>query len=107
MKISHRNGFDPNRQQGPIVDDAAPWLREEFHISILSKLTYVDLDSRVKNKEMLPLGIKSLNERLCIEAQRQMDDSDWNFWACSDGLAYTLKHCEWYQFYNCVEVVGE
>ena len=107
LKFSHRNGFDPNRQQGPIVDDAPPWLREEFHISILSKLTYVDLDSRVKNKEMLPLGIKSLNERLCIETQRQMDDSDWDSWTCSDGLAYTLKHCEWYQFYDCVELVGE
>lgn len=51
--------------------------------------------------------LKGLNERLCIETQRQMDGSDWDSWTCSDGLAYTLKHCEWYQFYDCVEVVGE
>jgi len=83
------------------------WLRDEFFITVLSKLTYVDLDSRVKNEEKLPLGIKRLNERLCIETQRQMDDEDWDSWTCNDGLAYTIKHCEWYQFYDCVEAVGD
>ncbi|EKT4496917.1 AbiJ-NTD4 domain-containing protein [Pseudomonas sp. CJQ_7] len=106
MKFSHRNGFDPSRQMGPIVEDAPNWLRDDFYINILSKLVFVDLDSRVKNKENLPLGIKKLNERLCIETQREMDEDDWDSWTCSDGLAYTLKHCEWYQFYDCVEVVG-
>ncbi|WP_426619792.1 AbiJ-NTD4 domain-containing protein [Pseudomonas rustica] len=107
MKFSHRNNFDPNRQQGPIVEDAPMWLRDEFFITVLSKLTYIDLDSRVKNKEKLPLGIKKLNERLCIETQRQMDEQDWDSWTCNDGLAYTIKHCEWYQFYDCVEAVGD
>lgn len=107
MKFSHRHGFDPNRQQGPIVEDAPMWLRDEFLINILSKLSYVDLDSRVKNTEKLPLGIKQLNERLCIETQREMDDADWDSWTCSEGLALTIKHCEWYQFYDCVEVVGD
>lgn len=107
LKFSHRNGFDPNRQQGPIVEDAPTWLRDEFFISVLSKLTFVDLDSRISNKEKLPLGIKKLNERLCIETQREMDEGDWDSWTCSDGLAYTIKHCEWYQFYDCVEVVGD
>ena len=107
MKFSHRHGFDPNRQQGPIVEDAPKWLRDEFFINILSKLSYVDLDSRVKNTEKLPLGIKELNERLCVETQREMDDADWDSWTCSEGLAFTIKHCEWYQFYDCVEVVGD
>ena len=106
MKFSHRNGFDPNRQEGPIVEDAPTWLRDEFFISVISKLTYVDLDSRVSNTEKQPLGTKKLNERLCIETHREMDDSDWDSWTCSEGLAYTIKHCEWYQFYDCVEVIG-
>lgn len=107
MKFSHRNGFDPDRQQGPIIEGAPNWLRDEFFISVLSKLTFVDLDSRISNKEKLPLGIKKLNERLCIETQREMDEGDWDSWTCSGGLAYTIKHCEWYQFYDCVEVVGD
>ncbi|NNA13699.1 hypothetical protein HBN71_21380 [Pseudomonas lundensis] len=107
MKFSHRHGFDPNRPAGPIVEDAPGWLRDDFLINVLSKLTYVDLDSRVKNSERRPLGIKSLNERLCVEVRREMDDSDWDSWSCEDGLAFTIKKCEWYQFYDCVEVIGE
>ncbi|UST92745.1 AbiJ-NTD4 domain-containing protein [Pseudomonas siliginis] len=107
MKFSHRNGFDPNRAEGPIVEDAPSWLRDDFFINVLSKLTYVDQDSRVKNKERFPLGIKSLNERLCVEVRREMDEGDWDSWTCQEGLAFTIKKCEWYQFYDCVEVIGE
>lgn len=107
MKFSHRNGFDPSRTAGPIVEDAPSWLRDDFLINVLSKLTYIDMDSRVKNSERLPLGIKALNERLCVEVQREMDDSDWDSWSCKEGLAFTIKKCEWYQFYDCVEVIGE
>src|SRR5450830_1199470 len=107
LKFSHRNGFDPTRAAGPIIEDAPSWMRDEFFISVVSKLTYADLDSRVKNEEQRPLGIKRLNERLCIETRREMDDSDWDTWTCSDGLAFTIKKCEWYQFYDCVEVIGD
>jgi hypothetical protein len=65
------------------------------------------MDSRVKNSERLPLGIKALNERLCVEVQREMDQDDWDSWSCKEGLAFTIKKCQWYQFYDCVEVIGE
>lgn len=107
MKFSHRNGFDPKRKLGPIVEDAPAWLRDEFFVSVLSKLTYIDQDSRIGNKEKLPLGIKTLNERLCVEVQREMDNDDWDSWSCQNGLAHTIKTCEWYQFYDCVEVIGD
>ncbi len=107
MKFSHRHGFDPTRSSGPIVEDAPEWLRREYLVRILDKLTYVDLDSRQKNEKNLPLGIKSLHERLSIETRRAMEESDWDSWNCWDGLNNTLLECEWYQFYDCVETIGE
>ncbi|PRE97840.1 hypothetical protein C6T59_08005 [Burkholderia multivorans] len=107
VKFSHRHGFDPTRSSGPIVDDAPEWLRREYLVRILNKLTYVDMDSRYKNQERLPLGIKALNERLSIETRRTMDLDDWDTWNCSAALENTLLECEWYQFYDCVETVGE
>ncbi|MFH7457195.1 hypothetical protein, partial [Pseudomonas syringae group genomosp. 7] len=53
------------------------------------------------------LGIKILYERLCIVCGRHLVDEDWDSWTCIDGLAYTIIHCEWYQFYDCVEGVGD
>lgn len=107
VKFSQRNGFDPTRGAGPIVDDAPEWLRREYLVRILNKLTYVDFDSRYKNDGRLPLGIKVLHERLSIETRRTMEPDDWDSWRCDEGLQDTLLHCEWYQFYDCVETVGE
>lgn len=95
MKFSHRHGFDPTRSSGPIVDDAPEWLRREYLVRILNKLTYVDLDSRYKNQERLPLGIKALNERLSIETRRTMGPDDWDTWSCSAALENTLLECDW------------
>lgn len=106
MKFSHRNSFDPSRLSGPIVEDAPVWLRREFLLTVLLRLTYVDLDSRISNKEQKPLGLKRLNERLCIETRCEMNDADWDSWTCQDGLESTIINCDWYQFYDCVEVVG-
>jgi len=107
LKFSHRFGFDPTRAQAPISDTAPAWLREEFAIRIVDKLTYIDLDSRQKNEDKRPLGVKQLHQRLCIETRRTMTDSDWDSWGCQDGLRETLLACEWYQFYDCVETIGE
>lgn len=107
MKFSHRFGFDPSRQAGPIVEDAPDWLRKEYLLRIVDKLTYIDLDSRQKNDENRPLGVKQLNERLSIESKREMQNDDWDSWSCTEGLHATVMDGTWYQFYDCVEVVGE
>ncbi|SMG61295.1 hypothetical protein SAMN06265784_12078 [Paraburkholderia susongensis] len=36
-----------------------------------------------------------------------MNSDDWDSWNCFDGLKETLTGCEWYQFYDCLETVGE
>ncbi|MDO2281021.1 hypothetical protein Q2464_25090, partial [Escherichia coli] len=82
------------------IEDAPTWLREEFYISVLSKLIYIDQDNRVSNKEKRPLGIKKLNERLSIETQRQMEEEDWDTWTCAEGLAGTLRHGQWLSVVN-------
>lgn len=107
MKFSHRFGYDPTRQAGPIVEDAPGWLRKDYFLRVVDKLTYIDLDSRQKNEENRPLGVKQLNERLSIEVKRDMEDSDWDSWTCNDGLLATFMSGTWYEFYDCVEVVGE
>lgn len=107
MKFSHRFGFDPTRNEGPIVEDAPDWLRREYLLRIVDKLIYIDLDSRQKNEENRPLGAKQLNERLSIEARREMERDDWDSWTCVDGLHATVMNGAWYQFYDCIEVVGE
>jgi hypothetical protein len=107
MKFSHRFGYDPTRTTTPIVEDASDWLRQEFLITILDKLAYVDQDSRFKNEEMAPLGIKALNQRLRIETRAKMESEDWDSFYCQDGLHNTITDCEWYQFYDCIEAIGE
>lgn len=107
MKFSQRHGFDPNRAAGPIVREAPDWLRREYLVKILSKLTYIDMDSRYKNEEKAPLGIKALHERISIDTRRTMDENDWDSWHCSEALESTILACEWYQFYDSVETVGE
>lgn len=108
MRFSHRYGYDPARKSGEqIVEDAPDWLREEFALDVLQKLVYVDQDSRIKNEELRPLGMKELNERLCFIVRRRMDDSDWDSWTCWEGLRCSLNTAEWWQFYDCVELIGE
>lgn len=106
-RFSHRYGFDPERPQGPIVEDAPGWLRDAFIVKILNRLTYIDQDTRCSKRDHEPLGVKSLNQNLCTIVKREMDDSDWDTFHCVYGLEFTLKKCEWYQFYDCIEEIGE
>ncbi|HEK1364478.1 hypothetical protein KZ854_13520 [Pseudomonas aeruginosa] len=107
MRFSHRYGYDPLRKPGEvIVEDAPEWLRRDFIVSILDPLTFIDLDSRQKNTEERPLGIKTLNQRLCIATRTEMDDQDWDSWTCQASLELTLLRATWWQFYDCVEIIG-
>lgn len=108
MQFSQRYGFDPSRKKGEIiVEDAPEWLRQDFILNVLEPLTFIDGDSRYKNSDDRPLGIKSLNQRLCILTRREMEESDWDSWTCSEGLTFTLVNAEWWQFYDCIETIGE
>ena len=107
LKFSHRNEFDPNRPSGPIINDAPTWLRNQFFANVLSLFTYIDSDIYQINIKNLPLGIKKLNARLCLELDRELDAFDWDSASCTDGLKYTIRNCEWYQFYDFIEIIGE
>ena len=107
LKFSHRNEFDPNRPSGPIIHDAPTWLRNYFFANVLSKFIYNELDIFKININLLPLGIKKLNGRLCLELDRELDAFDCDSASCTDGLRYTIRTCEWYQFYDFIEIIGE
>src|SRR5215213_6941518 len=89
-------GFDPNQPTGPIVEDAPDWVRVEYINQILSPITYVDLDDRYKNKEQVPLGIKSLHTDFCSLIREEAADVYFDSWHCWDELAGHLTACLWY-----------
>lgn len=107
LKFSHRNEFDPNRPSGPIVNEAPIWLRNYFFASVLSNFIYNESNTVRVNINHFPLGIKKLNARLCLELNRELDDFDCDSASRIDGLRYTIKNCEWYQFYDFIEIIGE
>lgn len=106
MKFSHRFGFDPEYKNKPISNDAPKWLRNQFFLNVLEPLLYIDGDSRQKNPELKPIGIKELIERLCSENNQETDSEDYDSWTCLDALKLRITELEWYQFYDFVEIVA-
>ncbi len=106
MKFSHRFGFDPEYKNKPISNDAPKWLKNLFFINILEPLLFIDGDSRQKNTESKPLGVKELIERLCAENAQEMDSEDFDSWHCLDALKVRTMMLEWYQFYDFVEIIA-
>jgi hypothetical protein len=107
MKFSHRFGFDPDYKNEPISNDAPKWLKNLFFLIVLEPLLYIDGDSRQKNDEKKPLGIKDLIERLCAENGQETDSEDYDSWSCWDALKCRITILEWYQFYDLVELVAD
>lgn len=107
MKFSHRFGFDPDYKNEPISNDAPKWLKNLFFLNVLEPLLYIDSDSRQKNDEKKPLGIKDLIERLCAENGQETDSEDYDSWSCWDALKCRITILEWYQFYDFVELVAD
>ena len=105
-RFSRRFGFDPRLPKEPIIDDAPEGLRRAYMSEILDALTYIDGDSRYKNKEQRPLGIKHLIERLCVITLQDPDSEDYDSWYCADSLKNRILSCEWYQFFDFVELIG-
>ena len=106
MKFSHRFGFDPEYKNEPISEEAPNWLKSLFFINVLEPLLYIDGDSRQKNEESKPLGVKDLIERLCVENGHETDSEDFDSWTCLDALKCRLMNLEWYQFYDFVEITA-
>ncbi|MEI8668703.1 hypothetical protein P4S65_10760 [Pseudoalteromonas sp. B131b] len=106
MKFSHRFGFDPEYKNEPISEEAPNWLKSLFFINVLEPLLYIDGDSRQKNEESKPLGVKDLIERLCAENGHETDSEDFDSWTCWDALKSRLMNLEWYQFYDFVEITA-
>jgi hypothetical protein len=74
---------------------------------VLGPLTFIDQDSRHRNDEDRPLGIKSLGESFYAICQEEPDASLYDSWLCRETVRSLLLECEWYHFYNCVEHVAE
>lgn len=107
MKFSHRFGFDPEHKNEPISHEAPNWLKNLFFLKVLEPLLYIDGDSRVRNEDKKPLGIKFLIERICAENSQETDQQDYDSWTCWDSLKFKINDLEWYQFYDAVEIIGE
>lgn len=106
-KFSSRYGYDPRDQGPPKVEEAPDWMRVSYLNGVLDKLTYVDGDSRYKNTENRPLGIKSLAEDFFVLLRQESDQDIYDSFACWDTLKNVAKSVEWFHFYDLVELVGK
>ncbi len=105
--FSKRYGYNPQNPSEPILEDAPSWLRVGYINQILNPFTYIDDDSRYENKSGSPVGIKALNETICVHFRMEIDAKITDSWYCVDFLHDLIKTSEWYQFYDIVEIVGQ
>jgi hypothetical protein len=54
-----------------------------------------------------PLGIKALHETFARSLRVELDNEDYDSWHCREALENRLKTCDWYHFYDFVELVGD
>jgi len=106
MTFSTRYGYDNQNLAEAILEDAPSWLRLGY-IKILEQFTYTDDDSRYENSDGRPLGTKYLNEKICIKFCRESESSATDSWGCNEFLRDLVKSCEWYQFYDFIEIIGK
>ena len=107
MTFSKRYGYNNQNLSEAILEDAPSWLRKDYIINILEQFTYTDNDSRYENRDGRPLGTKYLNERICIKFRREIESSATDSWGCDEFLRDLVKSCEWYQFYDFIEIIGQ
>lgn len=107
MTFSKRYGYNNQNLSEAILEDAPSWLRKDYIINILEQFTYTDNDSRYENRDGRPLGTKYLNERICIKFRREIESSATDSWGCDEFLRDLVESCEWYQFYDFIEIIGQ
>ena len=73
---------------------------------MLNDLWHIDMDTRHSNEEGRPLGVKRLHEKFCSTIRVETEETFYDSWYAGDELAGHLKGCEWYQFYDFVELVA-
>ena len=106
MTFSKRYGYNNQNLSEVILEDAPSWLRSGY-INILEQFTYTDNDSRYENRIGRPLGTKYLNEKICIKFRREVESRATDSWGCDEFLRDLVKSCEWYQFYDFIEIIGQ
>jgi AbiJ N-terminal domain 4 len=106
-KFSSRYGYDPKDAKSPILEEAPEWLRIGYINGILEKLIYIDQDTRYKNSEDCPLGVKALLENYCLLLRQEPEAAYYDSWICVDALKGLLKDVPWYAFYDFVELVAK
>ena len=106
MKFSSRQGLDPKHPKELVFEDAPEWLRSAYVSDVLTDLWYIDMDTRVRNEEGCPLGVKRLHEKFCATIRVETEETFYDSWYAGEELAGHLKSCKWYHFYDFVELVA-
>lgn len=105
-KFSRKYGYD-NKTTNEIIEDAPTWTRIGFIDGILKDLVYVDQDSRYKNIDGRPIGIKALHKEFAFSCRIQLEVADYDSWYCEERLYDQIKAVSWYYFYDLVEMIGK
>lgn len=100
--FSKHYGFSQRRQREPIVEAAPTFLRIPFIRNILADRTYHGYGF---TKLRRPLQVSELSESLYVLFQKERGrQGDYGF---AEDLEPLLMDCEWFQFYDAVELIGE
>lgn len=89
-----------------IIEDFPEWSRIAYISDILENLLYVDQDSRYKNEEGRPIGIKYIHKKFLRIQRAQMEVEDYDSWYCQDRLFDHLKAAPWYYLFDFVELIA-
>lgn len=106
-KFSSRFGYNPKDLGGPRIEEAPEWLRISYLNGILDKLTYIDRDTRYRNEDDRPLGIKKLAEDFHLALHQEAAPEFYDSWTCWEQLKVLVKSVEWFNFYDFVELVAK
>lgn len=101
-RFSKKYGYD-KKVGNEIIEDFPEWSRVVL-IQIIEELLYVDMDSRYKNSEDRPIGVKEIHKKFSRIRRIEMDQEDYDSWHCIDRLFDHLKAAPWYYIFDFVEL---
>src|SRR5262245_33675631 len=101
MTFSRRHGFAT--EQSPILNDAPRWLRLEYWTRVLEPRLFVE-GRGIPSTQIL--GTMDLHTSFCTLVHADPKPEYLFASACKVELREHLLNCEWFEFYDLVELVA-
>ena len=93
--FSRRHGYASDEPPEYLLEDAPSWLRLAYESHVLREFL------KTRSDRERPISDYGLSQEICIHFHRDASDVD-ESWYTSN----FIQSCEWYEFYDLVEIVG-